>query len=265
MGSVSFQPSEFAKIAVVLYLAYCLKNVQLPLKWKEAFIIVLPVVILIGLIVMEPDLGTSFLIAFVLITLLFIIGLEKKYIVILGLIGLFLVGFMISSAEYRRNRVIAYANQILDRGTKNDSLKTAFQLEQAKIAVGSGGIQGVGFGNSLQKLFYIPQPHNDFIFSIIAEELGLIGTISIWLLYFFIFIKGVLIAKNFPNRYGSYLAIGIVLMLLYQSLINISVVLGLLPTKGIPLPFISCGGSSMLMSLASVGILLNLSQHAKTA
>lgn len=264
IGSASFQPSEFSKIAVVLFLAYCVKKIELPIKARDAFIISMPVMVVIGLILMEPDLGTAFLIAFVLLTILFITGLEKKYILLLGLAGLVLVGFLIISAEYRKERVIAYVNQIFKQGSREDSLKTAFQLEQAKIAVGSGGVKGVGFGNSLQKLFYIPQPHNDFIFSIIAEELGLIGTLSIWILYFFVFIKGVLIAKNFPNRYGSYLAIGLVLMLIYQSLINVSVVLGLMPTKGIPLPFISCGGSSMLMSLASVGILLNLSQHARS-
>jgi cell division protein FtsW len=242
-----------------------LQKVQLPIRFKEAVLILVPVALVIGLILMEPDLGTSFLIAFVSVTLLFVLGIDKKWIIVIGLAGLVLVGIVINSAEYRKDRVISYFNQILKPGSNNDSLKTAFQLEQAKIAVGSGGLHGVGFGNSLQKLFYIPQPHNDFIFSIIAEELGLVGTIAIWILYIFIFIKGMIIAKHFPNRYGSYLALGIVIMVIYQSLINISVVLGLMPTKGIPLPFISCGGSSMLMSLISVGILLNLSQHTRNA
>ncbi|OGF62372.1 MAG: hypothetical protein A2Y62_17135 [Candidatus Fischerbacteria bacterium RBG_13_37_8] len=262
IGGFSFQPSEFAKVAVVLFLAYSLQNVTLPIRLKKVLFVSMPVVIIVALIVVEPDLGTGFLIALVLMTMLFIVGLDKKYIALFGIVGIILLMVTVQLYNYRMDRLNAWWNQIKgvqEQGT--DTAAAAFQLEQAKIAVGSGGIQGLGFGNSLQKLFYLPQPHNDFIFSILAEELGLMGTISIWLLYLFIFIKGMMIAKRFPDRYGSYVALGVTLMLIYQSLINISVVLGLMPTKGIPLPFISSGGSSLMMSLLSVGILLNLSQH----
>ncbi len=262
VGSFSLQPSEIAKVGVILFLAYSLQNKEIPISLRKISFISLIIGIVIILILIEPDLGTSFLIAMVFISMLFVLGVNKKILVSIFIVGLVLLVLALELYDYRMERINAWWCQIIGKEPPDKNVEAAlFQLEQAKIAVGSGGIKGLGIGNSLQKLFYIPQPHTDFIFAIISEELGLIGSIIIWILYFIILIKGVIIAKSFKDRYGSYLALGITLMLIYQALINISVVIGLLPTKGIPLPFISYGGSSLLANMSCVGLLLNMSQN----
>lgn len=262
LGSFSLQPSELAKIGIILFLAFTLQNRKIPLSSKSLLSISLIVFLVVGLILIEPDLGTAFLITLVFLTMLFVLGISKRLIITILIVGVVLLIFALELYSYRMERIVAWWCQIAGKELSSKNISDAlFQLEQAKIAVGSGGIKGLGFGNSLQKLFYIPQPHNDFIFAIISEELGLIGALGIWLLFFIIFVRGALIAKSSPDRYGSYLAFGITLLLIYQSLINMSVVLGLLPTKGIPLPFISYGGSSLLSSLCCIGLLLNLSMN----
>lgn len=262
LGSFSLQPSELAKIGVVLFLAFTLQHKEIPLSPKSLVSVILIVCLVIGLILIEPDLGTVLLITLVFVTMLFVLGISRKLIISMVIVGVILLIFALELYSYRMERIMAWWCQIVGKEPSNRNISDAlFQLEQAKIAVGSGGIKGLGFGNSLQKLYYLPQPHNDFIFAIISEELGLIGALGIWLLFFIIFVRGALIAKSFSDRYGSYLAFGITLLLIYQSLINMSVVLGLFPTKGIPLPFVSYGGSSLLSSLCCIGLLLNLSQN----
>jgi cell division protein FtsW len=262
IGSFNIQPSELAKVGVVLFIAYTAQNKEIPISIKKMGGAILVISIIVGLILIEPDLGTAFLISLVFVSMMFVLGINKKIIISLLLIGAILLFLSLKLYNYRMERIIAWWCQIVGKEPPNKEVSDAlFQLEQAKIAVGSGGINGVGIGNSLQKLFYIPQPHNDFIFSIIAEELGFIGSVALWFLFFVIFIRGALISKKLDDKYGSYLALGITLMLVYQALINISVVLGMLPTKGIPLPFISYGGSSLITSMIFVGLLLNLSQN----
>jgi len=262
LGFINIQPSEIAKLAIMLYLGYTFSKIEPPISLSRAASVCLPILIMIFLIIKEPDLGTSFLILSVLLTFLFLAGLEKKYLFSIIIIALISITFLIVNEKYRIDRIFAFIHQ--DKISQNEiRASKIFQLTQAKIAIGSGGIRGLGFTNSIQKLYYIPQLHNDFIFSIIGEELGFIGTFAIWLIYLIIFIKGILIVKKSKSKQGSYLALAIILMITYQALINMSVVLGLLPTKGITLPFISYGGSSMLTCLSSLGLLLNISQDLK--
>jgi cell division protein FtsW len=253
---VSFQPAEFACIAMIIYVAdfICRKQNHIKtLRWG-----LLPIMAVLGfmslLILLQPDLGTTLAIGAVVFIMLFVGGLKLSYIFYIILGALPLLYILIFSVPYRRMRIMAFLNPWSDpRGS-------GFQIIQSQIALGSGGIFGKGLGHSQQKLFYLPAAHTDFIFSIIGEELGLVGTASVIFL-FVIFIRlGIKIIKNAPDSFSYLLSLGLVVMLSLKAMVNIGVSCGIFPTKGLPLPFISYGGSSFIFDMISVGILLNIAR-----
>jgi cell division protein FtsW len=258
-GSISFQPSELSKIVLVIFLAYFLD-----LRKGQVSDIrhtLLPIFLVAGasltLVLKEPDLGTTLAIALVVAAMLFAAGLRWHYFVGAVLAAIPALYLLIFRVSYRRARFLTFVDPY------KDPLGKGFQILQSYIAVGTGGISGVGLMESKQKLFYLPEPQTDFIFAVIGEELGLMGAMFVLALFALILWRGLRAAARCSNEFGRFLAIGITVMLVAQALVNVSVVIGLLPTKGIPLPFVSYGGSSLVMNLLAVGILLNISQHAE--
>jgi cell division protein FtsW len=253
---ISFQPSEFANLALIIYIAdfICRKGDQIKVLVK-GFI---PPVCALGaisiLILLQPDLGTVIALSSVVLIMLYISGVRSKHILSLILCSLPMVYILVFSVPYRRARILAFLNPWLDpKGT-------GFQIIQSQIAIGSGGLFGVGLGHSQQKLFYLPAAHTDFIFSIIGEEFGLFGTLGIILLFMIFILHGLRIIKNAQDKFGYFLALGLVLMISLKAIVNISVSCGVFPTKGLPLPFISYGGSSLIFDLVSLGILINIAR-----
>jgi cell division protein FtsW len=262
LGPASLQPSEFAKLVAILYLAWFL---ALRTRTRgpgvndlvQTLVPALgPIVLLAGLIVIEPDFGTAFMILLVALVLLYVAGLSLRYLFYAGVAALPLLYFLVLRVPYRYQRVVAFLSP--DADPKGHG----FQLLQSLIAVGSGGLTGVGLMESRQKLFYLPEAHTDFIYAVLCEEWGYIGAIVILALFAVYGWRGFRAALNAPDEFGRLLGLGISTMVVGQALINLSVVLGLLPTKGIPLPFISYGGSSLLVMLLATGVLQNISQHA---
>ncbi len=258
VGGIGIQPSEFAKLAVVLFVARLLS--QRMERINDLRSVVMPVGVVLGamalLILYQPDLGTTVSIGMVAFSMLFAAGLSLRYIGLSALIAMPALYVLVGLVPYRRARVLAFLDPWAD------PLGSGFQVIQSLIAVGTGGIFGRGLMEGLQKLRFLPEPQNDFIFAVIAEETGLLGALAVLLALVVIAWRGLRIAANAQDRFGAFLAIGLTTMMAVQGLINISVVLGLLPTKGLPLPFVSSGGSSMLVNLIGLGILLNVSQHA---
>jgi cell division protein FtsW len=258
LAGISFQPSELAKIALPIFLAYFLtKNEKTVGSLRETAVWCVAVFgVLSALILAEPDLGTVIVMAAIFATVYFAAG--AKILHIAALVGgcvLLFAGALITS-PYRRERVLAFLNpwENAERG--------AYQVVQGLYAIGSGGIFGEGFAKGEQKLFYLPYPHSDFIFAVVGEELGLIGTLAVVLAFGLLLWRGARAALLAPDRFGMLLGIGIITGIIVQALFNISVVISIVPAKGIPLPFISYGGTSIVMTLFAVGLLLNLSQHA---
>ena len=252
------QPSEFAKLAAILFAAAILERRMH--RIDDVGYSLLPVTVMTGvisaLILLEPDFGTALVLMLIVGAMVFAAGLSYRYLIGVTAALLPLLYVVLTSAEYRRRRVLAFLNPW------DDPLGDGFQLIQAQIAVGTGGVFGQGLMAGVQKLFYLPYPHTDFIYAVIAEETGLIGASIILLCFCVIAWRGFRVAALAPDRFGVLLAVGLTTMVALQAFVNISVVLGLLPTKGIPLPLVSSGGSSLLVSLAGMGILLNISQHA---
>jgi cell division protein FtsW len=260
LGGIGVQPSELAKLSAIFFMAAILERRMDRIdEFQYALVpIGLVVALFVALILAEPDMGTAMTLILIAAAMVFAAGLNYRYIV-----GALLVGFpaaylVLMSASYRRKRLLAFWDPW------SDPLDGGFQIIQSLIAVGAGGITGRGFMAGVQKLFYLPEPHTDFIYAVIGEEFGLIGTSLILLCFAIIAWRGMRIAMHAPDRFGSFLAIGLTTMMAAQAFVNISVVLGLMPTKGIPLPFVSSGGSSLVISLLGMGILLNVSQHAAT-
>jgi len=260
-GPIGFQPSEIAKIVLIIFLSAFISRYPEQIKsFKKGFIPLASVIgITIALIIIEPDIGTSVFIALITGTLLVIGGLRLTYLLPIGATAGIVV-FYIATLCYPhiQNRLVVFFNPTVDVAGKG------YQINQALIGLGSGGIIGRGLGLSYQKLFYLPQEHTDFIFSIIGEELGLFGTLAILLLFFGIFRYGRKIAEQTPDSFGALMAIGITLMIVLQAGINMAVVTALLPTKGISLPFISYGGSGLLVFLFAIGIMLNIARQSES-
>jgi cell division protein FtsW len=258
-GPFSFQPSEFAKIMLVVFLAWWLA--QRAGRLSNFFRDILPALGLVGVIVLlilrEPDLGTPIAIVLVCSAMFFIAGLSLRYYLYLILTAVPAFYLLVYRVPYRRNRILAFLDPYAD------PLGSGFQIIQSLISVASGGPAGLGLMNSKQKLFFLPAPHTDFIFAVTAEELGLWGSMILLGLFLIYFWRGWRTSLLAPDDYGCFLAAGLTLMIFCQSLINLSVVLALLPPKGIPLPFMSYGGSSLFFALAATGILLNISRHAE--
>ena len=261
---ISVQPSEFAKLGVLIFIAWFLHRHEKDINRPERIAsICVAVVLFAGLIGIEPDLGQAITLCLITVILLFMSGLAWRYIAGAFFFAVFfgpmLFYFLVYKVEYRWKRVLAFINP------ETDLAGAAWQINQSFIAIGSGGFSGLGLGDGKQKLYFLPESSTDFIFAIICEELGLIGAALVVAAFLIIFYRGMKIAMKSHDRFGFYLGAGITLMVALQGLINISMVLGLLPTKGIALPFISQGGSSLLMNLAAIGILLNLSHQNKVA
>jgi cell division protein FtsW len=258
LGFLSFQPSELSKIVLVLFLAYFLETRKGAIN--DARHTVAPIALMVGasvtLILKEPDFGTSLAIVLVAACMLFAAGLRLAYFGLAALGATPVLYVLIFHVGYRHKRILAFLNPY------EDPLGKGFQIIQSFIAVGTGGITGAGLMEGRQKLFYLPEPHTDFIFAVISEELGFLGALMVLGLFAVILWRGLRAAAGCSNDFGRLLAVGLTVMIVGQALVNISVVLGLLPTKGIPLPFVSYGGSSLLMTLLAIGILLNISQHS---
>jgi cell division protein FtsW len=258
LSGFSIQPSELAKLALIFFLAYFLekrKGRVNDLKFTLVPIAVI-VALLAGLILLQPDLGTAASLLVISGVLLFVAGLDLRWIALSIIFALPAFYLLVFRVNYRRERILAFLNPW------DEPLGRGFQIIQSLIAVASGGIAGLGFMEGKQKLFYLPEAHTDFIFAVIGEETGMIGTFAVLVLFLVFMWRGVRASMHAPDLFGFYLALGITIMVCGQAFINMSVVLGLLPTKGIPLPFLSYGGSSFVVMLASVGILLNVSQQS---
>ncbi|MCL2877196.1 MAG: putative lipid II flippase FtsW [Acidobacteria bacterium] len=255
---ISIQPSEFAKLAVLVFIAWFLQTYGKTLNRTDRIVVICATVAFFaGLIVIEPDLGQALTLCLVAAILLVMAGLAWRYVAgaILAVIPMFY--FFVYKIPYRWSRVSVLLNP------EENTDGAAWQINQSLIAVGSGGFWGLGPGDGKQKLFFLPESSTDFIFAIICEEWGLIGAALVIVAFLVFFYRGMKIASKSQDRFGFYLGAGITLMVTLQGFINISMVLGMLPTKGIALPFISQGGSSLLMNLAATGILLNLSYQNK--
>jgi len=258
LGPIQIQPSEIAKIALVLYLAYQITRREEAIN--DALGTLVPCAVVVGqlalLVYLEPDLGTAGLYALLTIILLFLAGLRWRYLFTAGGVGLAGLGLLILQAPYRVRRIMSFMSP------DDDPLGAGFQVRQSILAVATGGVYGTSLGESRQKLFFLPEPHTDFIFSVISEELGLLGAIAVIVAFGVLFWRGVSAAAGAPDRGGYYLAMGITLWLVVQAMLNIGVALGVMPTKGVPLPFLSYGGSSLVVCLWGLGMLLNISQHS---
>jgi cell division protein FtsW len=253
----SFQPSEVAKVAIILFLAFFLENrISSMNDWRNTLLpAVLPTLMFLGLIVFQPDLGTAIACAAITACMLFVAGVDLRWFGYATLASLLPLYFLIFHVAYRRDRILAFLNPYSDPQGKG------FHMIQSLIAVSTGGITGLGFMEGKQKLFYLPEPHTDFIFAVTAEELGLLGSLVVLLLFGIFLWRGVRTAVRTQDTFGRLLAVGITSMVVVQAFINISVVLGIMPTKGIPLPFVSYGGSSLFVTLACVGVLLNITKQ----
>ena len=262
LGPASLQPSELAKCVVILYLAWFLELRRQTQRFDVNDVVhtlgpaLGPVLLIIGLVLLEPDMGTAGMITLVALAMLFVAGLSHRYIAGAALAALPLIYLLVVRVPYRYQRVVAF----LSPGS--DPQGHGFQLLQSLIAVGSGGFAGVGLMESRQKLFYLPEAHTDFIYAVICEELGFIGAVVVLALFAVYGWRGMRASLKAPDEFGRLLGLGITALVVGQALINLSVVLALVPTKGIPLPFISYGGSSLLVMLLATGVLLNISQHA---
>ncbi|MGB9511828.1 MAG: putative peptidoglycan glycosyltransferase FtsW, partial [Candidatus Acidiferrum sp.] len=266
-GPAQIQPSELTKLAVILYLAWFLDlrrrgTISLDFCKEDLMHTLLPaiapILICVALIVLQPDLGTSVDIVLIMTAILFVAGLSWKWLAVGGAAALPMLFLLITHVSYRQARLTAFLHP------ESDPQGAGFQLLQSLIAVGSGGFTGVGLMESKQKLFYLPEAHTDFIYAVICEELGFIGAAIVIALFAAYAWRGLRASFNAPDGFGRMLALGITAMVLFQSLINFAVVLGMMPTKGIPLPFVSYGGSSLLVMLLATGVLLNVAQQANS-
>jgi cell division protein FtsW len=252
------QPSEFAKPAMILFLASFLGRREE--RINDVTTTLLPVGFILalfaGLILLGRDFGTATTLVLVACGMIFAAGLSWRIIAVAGLALVPTAGYFVLSAAYRRERLLTFLNP------ESDPLGAGFQPMQSLIALGTGGFEGLGIGNGRQKLFFLPEPHTDFIFSIIGEELGFLGAVLLLAAFALLAWRGYRIARLSQNRFAFYAALGCTLMIAIQALVNVSVTLCLLPTKGIPLPLVSYGGSSLMVSLIAVGLLLNFSQQS---
>jgi cell division protein FtsW len=256
LGGMSVQPSELAKLALIPFLAYLIEKKDEQVN-QASFLV--PAALFTGLLAMlilvEPDMGTAVLLAGTAFLMVFLAGLSWRFILgSLAAVPPILV-LLVLAEPYRRVRFFAFLDP------EKDPLGSGFQALQSLIAVGSGGVFGLGAGKSVQKLYFLPHPESDFIFSIVAEELGLLGGLALVLVFAVLAWRGMAAGAKAPDTFGRYLGWGFTGVLVLQALINVSVTIALLPTKGIPLPFISYGGSSLVVTLCACGVLLNLSQH----
>ncbi|MFA5929040.1 MAG: putative peptidoglycan glycosyltransferase FtsW, partial [Candidatus Margulisiibacteriota bacterium] len=256
-GIIIFQPSELAKLAVIIFLALSLENKGAKVKdfWKGIGPILLGVGVIMALIIKQPDLGTAMVIAMVTGLMILVGGMQVWQFLIVSVIGVRMVYWIIEHNQYQKDRILAFMDPW------KHYLGIGFHTVQSLLAVGSGGILGLGLGNSRQKFSYLPEPFTDYIFAIICEELGFLGAFVVVILFAIIAFRGVRIARLAPDRFGMLLAFGITSLITMEAILNMSVVLALVPPTGIPLIFVSFGGTSLMISLMSIGILANISKQ----
>lgn len=256
-GSFSMQPSELAKLVLILFLAYFLDRRRRAINDPVGTLFPASAIValLVGLVVVEPDLGTAAALALIAGSMFFVAGLRWRYLAGLAFLALPAFYFLVVRVPYRVERIRAFLDPAAD------PQGGSFQMLQSLLAIGSGGITGVGLMDGKQKLFYLPEAHTDFIFAVVAEELGLLGAVLVVVLFGVFCWRSFRVVLGAPDNFSRLLATGATAMVIWQALINLSVVLALLPTKGIPLPFISYGGTSLLVMLLGTGLLLNVSQY----
>ena len=259
IGSFGIQPSEFMKLSMIIFTSKYLYNNRKDLgSIKKGVIPILLLTMLIfALIMLQPDFGTGLILVMGVIGLLFVGGVNIKFFLKVGLLGIGGIVALIMAAPYRLKRILSFLNPW------EDPLGSGFQIIQSLYAIGPGGLFGFGLGGSRQKHFYLPEPQTDFIFSIISEEFGFLGVLIVSTLFILIIVSSIKIALKCQNLFGKYLAFGITFELAFQTLLNLMVVVGLIPVTGVTLPFLSYGGSSLLITLLSMGIILNISKHQK--
>ena len=258
VAGIGVQPSELAKVAVIIFTAALLERRMDRINDPSYSLLPIGLVTVVaaGLILLQPDFGTAFTLVVIVAAMVYTAGISYRYVIGGTLMIAPVLFFIVRSSPYRWRRITGFLDPW------SDPLGDGFQIIQSLIAVGTGGVFGRGLMQGVQKLFYLPEPHTDFIYAVIAEETGLLGTTVILLCFVVITWRGLHVTRYAPDRFGALLALGLTTMVALQAYINMSVVLGLTPTKGIPLPFVSAGGSSLLISLLSMGMLLNISQHA---
>ena len=257
IGGFGIQPSEFTKLGIIIFTSkYLSFNEKLIKDIKKGLLPILTTLLLVfGLIMLQPDFGTGVIIVISIIGLLFISGVPMNFFIKLGFLGLLGIITLIIIAPYRMKRIVSFLNPW------SDPLGSGFQIIQSLYAIGPGGLLGLGLGNSIQKHFYLPEPQTDFIFAIISEEFGFMGILIVSLLFIIIIYRGFRISINCENKFGKYLSFGITFQLAFQCLLNLMVVVGLIPVTGVTLPFLSYGGSSLLITMLSMSILLNISKY----
>ncbi len=257
IGGFGIQPSEFMKLALIIFTSKYIYNNQKHMKSvvSGAFPILFVVMFAFFLIMLQPDFGTGFILVISIIAMLFISGVNFSFFIKIGFVGIIGIAILIIIAPYRIERITSFLNPW------SDPLGTGFQAIQSLYAIGPGGLFGLGFGNSIQKHFYLPEPQTDFIFSIISEELGIIGIISVSLLFLIIILRTIKISVNSSDIFAKFLSFGIIFQLAFQTILNLSVVVGLIPVTGVTLPFFSYGGSSLIITLIEMGIILNISRN----
>ena len=255
-GVLSFQPAELAKLATVVFLAY---HVERRAERVNELVTLFPALLLLGwlgfLILIQPDLGTAFCLVLTGAVMLYVAGVRLKYFAALAIPAVVVLYAAVMNVPWRRVRLTSFIDPW------SDPQGSGYQVIQSLIAVGTGGVTGVGLMEGRQKLFYLPYPYSDFIFAVIGEELGMLGALAVVAAFVVLLWRGLKASWSAPDDFGRFLAAGVTLSIVFQALINLSVVLGLLPTKGIPLPFISAGGSSLVFALFGVGLVANVSQH----
>lgn len=259
IGGLGIQPSEFMKLALIIFTSKYIYNNPKDMKsvTKGAFPILLITMLVFLLIMLQPDFGTGTITVLTIVAMLFISGVNFSFFIKIGMVGLIGACGLIIAAPYRMERIVSFLNPW------SDPLGTGFQAIQSLYAIGPGGLFGMGFGNSIQKHFYLPEPQTDFIFSIISEELGIIGIITVAMLFLIIIFRSIKISIKSPDNFAKFLSFGIIFQLSFQTLLNLAVVVGLVPVTGVTLPFFSYGGSSLIITLISMGIILNISRHVE--
>jgi cell division protein FtsW len=257
IGPFGIQPSEFAKLGLIIFVSKYLNNNENSMKKiKKGVLPILGLTLLMfGIIMLQPDFGTGTILVMSIIGIMFVGGVNFKFFYKIALVGISGITALILIAPYRLARILSFLDPW------SDPLGSGFQIIQSLYSIGPGGLFGLGIGNSIQKHFYLPEPQTDFIFSIISEELGFMGVLIIASLFLIIIVTGFNISKKCNNLFGKYLAFGITFQMAFQALLNLMVVVGLIPVTGVTLPFLSYGGSSLLITLCSIGIILNISRY----
>ena len=257
VAGLGIQPSEFMKLALIIFTSKYIYNNPKDMRSvkKGAFPILIVTMLSFFLIMLQPDFGTGTILVMTIVAMLFISGVDFSFFIKIGMLGMVGVCVLIVIAPYRMERIVSFLNPW------SDPLGTGFQAIQSLYAIGPGGLFGMGFGNSIQKHFYLPEPQTDFIFSVISEELGIIGIISVAFLFLVIILRSIKISIKAPDNFAKFLTFGIIFQLSFQTLLNLAVVVGLVPVTGVTLPFFSYGGSSLIITLISIGIILNISRY----